>query len=113
MSTRQLGERLDISQQSAAELEQAERTGSITLKNLERIARAMNAELYYAIVPCESFEKVVEDQAALRAGDVVERVETSMSLEGQGGDNAALKERKRDLIDAYVRASPRDLWDRK
>jgi predicted DNA-binding mobile mystery protein A len=112
MSTRQLGDRLGISQQSAAALENAEQTGSITLKNLGRLANALDADLFYAFVPRTSFEQTVRDQAARVAEGVVTRVETSMALEDQSTASQEQIQRKQDLVDQYVRTTPRDLWDR-
>lgn len=111
MSTRQLGQRLGITQQSAAELEKAEVADQITLKNLRRLAKAMDAELVYGFVPQKSFEQNVRNQAARRAARVVERVETSMSLEDQATASAAQKQRMADLVEEFVRTTPRDLWD--
>jgi len=111
MSNRQLGERLGITQQSTAELENAERTGSITLKNLERIAGELDADLFYAFIPHSSFEETVRHQAERLADEVVDRVETSMSLEAQGTPVDAQRHRRIDLIDEYVRTTPRDLWN--
>lgn len=111
MSTRQLGERLGITQQSAAELEKAEVADQITLKNLRRLAKAMDADLVYGFVPRKSFEQNVRNQAERRAARVVERVETSMSLEDQPTASATQKQRKADLIEEFVRTTPRDLWD--
>jgi predicted DNA-binding mobile mystery protein A len=111
MSTRQLGDRLGISQQSAAELEKAEQSGSITLRNLDRLAKALDADLFYAFVPRNSFEQTVRDQAERVAESVTARVETSMSLEDQSTASEAQRQRKTDLVDEYVRTAPRHLWD--
>jgi len=111
MSSRQLGRRLQITQQSAAELEQSERTGSITLKNLDRVARAMDAELFYAFVPRRSFDEIVREQAERLANQVVDRVETSMSLEDQATQPDSQRQRKLDLVNEYLRSTPRELWD--
>lgn len=113
MSTRQLAQRLAITQQSAAELEKAEQSGSITLKNLRRLASALDTELVYAFVPRKTFEAMVEDQARRLARHVVSRVETSMALESQATDPEAIRQRQQDLIAEYVRTTPRDLWDNK
>lgn len=111
MSTRQLGERLGISQQSAAELEEAEMTDSITLKNLKRLAHATGTELVYAFLPPTTFEELLQDQADRRADRVIRRVERSMSLEEQATDPNAQEQRKADLVAEYIRTTPRDLWD--
>src|SRR5260370_32640249 len=74
MSTRQLGQRLGVTQQAASDLERSEQIGSITLKNLARLADAMNSQLYYAFVPTTSFETIVRKHAELLAVQVLTRV---------------------------------------
>jgi len=111
MSFRQIGQRLALTQQSVAELEHAEQTGSITLKNLRRVAEAMECRLVYAFVPNESFESLVQQQAEQVADQIVQRVEISMSLEDQGTESNAQRQRKEDLTGELVRTTPRNLWD--
>jgi predicted DNA-binding mobile mystery protein A len=113
MSARQIGERLALTQQAVAELERAEQTGSISLKNLRRVAGAMQCKLFYAFVPEESFESLVRQQAERVADQIVRRVETSMSLEDQATESGAQRQRKADLIAELVRTTPRNLWDLK
>ena len=111
MSFRQIGQRLALTQQSVAELEHGEQTGSISLKNLTRMAEAMQCRLVYAFVPNESFESLVRQQAERVAEQIVQRVETSMSLEDQGTEPSAQRQRKEDLKAELVRTTPRNLWD--
>src|SRR5262245_20404578 len=51
MPTGALGRRLNLAQQSIVQLEQNEKSESITLASLRRVATALDAELVYAIVP--------------------------------------------------------------
>jgi predicted DNA-binding mobile mystery protein A len=111
MSTRQLGARLGLSQQAAVRLESAERTGSISLKNLRRVAEAMECHLVYAFVPADSFDALVRRQAERVADRVVERVETSMALEDQATMSDTQGQRRADLVSELIRTTPRDLWD--
>jgi predicted DNA-binding mobile mystery protein A len=111
MSFRQIGQRLALTQQSVAELEHAEQTGSISLKNLTRVAEAMQCRLVYAFVPNESFESLVRHQAERVAAQIVQRVETSMSLEDQATESDSQRQRRADLIAELVRTTPRNLWD--
>ena len=83
------------------------------MKNLERLAEAMDTELYYAFVPRNSFERVLRDQAERVAEQVVQGVEQSMALEAQGTQSEAQSQRKADLAAEYARSTPRDLWDPK
>ena len=83
----------------------------ITLKNLDRVARAMDAEWFYAFVPRRSFDEIVREQAERLANQVVDRVETSMSLEDQATQPDSQRQRKLDLVNEYLRSTPRELWD--
>jgi predicted DNA-binding mobile mystery protein A len=113
MSARQIGERLALTQQAVAQLERAEQTGSISLKNLRRVSEAMHCKLVYAFVPDESFESLVRQQAEGVAAQIVQRVELSMSLEDQATDSASQHQRKADLTAELIRTTPRNLWDLK
>ncbi|MDX2027973.1 MAG: transcriptional regulator [Alphaproteobacteria bacterium] len=52
-STAQLGARLKISQSGVVALEQSEAAGTIQLKTLRKVAKALRCELVYALVPEE------------------------------------------------------------
>ena len=51
MSMRQLGKKLNVTKQGIMDIENRERDGSITLKSLREIARVMDMQLVYGLVP--------------------------------------------------------------
>lgn len=51
MSMQQLGNRLNVSKQGVMDMEKREKDGSITIKSLREIARAMDMQLVYGFVP--------------------------------------------------------------
>lgn len=51
LTTQNVADRVETSRASYAQLEQRERSGAITLKNLAKLAEAMDCELVYAIRP--------------------------------------------------------------
>src|SRR5271156_123446 len=63
MSSAQLAKRLKIKQPTVAAMEQSELKGTIQLATLRRIAEAMNCTLVYALVPNDSLETIVREQA--------------------------------------------------
>ncbi len=63
MSQKQLAQRLSISSPSLYQLEQNEIEGKISIKNLERIANAMDCELVYFLAPRDEFKKIRESRA--------------------------------------------------
>src|SRR3974390_577604 len=51
MTTKQLGQRLGVSQPRIVELEQSEVNGTVTLNTLQRAAEALGCRLVYALGP--------------------------------------------------------------
>lgn len=69
MSTRQLAKRMNVTQAAIVGIEQSEIKGSIQLDTLQRVAKAMNGKLVYAIVPDEPLAAMLESQRLTRAAD--------------------------------------------
>ena len=59
MSSKALGERLDMTAQGARKLEQAEANGTITLNTLARLAHGLDCEVHYVFVPRTSLVEQV------------------------------------------------------
>src|SRR5208282_6816206 len=83
MSSAQLAKRLKIKQPTVAAMEQSEMKGTIQLATLRRVAEAMNCTLVYALVPNDSLETIVREQARKAARRQLQAVEHSMLLEDQ------------------------------
>jgi predicted DNA-binding mobile mystery protein A len=112
MSFRQFGARLDITAQSAQEIEAREKNGTITLKNLHEVARAMNMKLVYGFVPAENtFENMLDKQALAVARKIVMRTDNTMKLEDQQVSKDRVEKAVRELADEIKREMPRYLWD--
>ena len=112
MSLRQMGNRLSITPQSMKEIEQREKDGSITLKNLREAGNAIDMQLVYGFVPKEeSLEKMIEKRAHEIAKEIVQRTSHSMMLENQENSkqriDKAIKERAEELKNDI----PGYLWD--
>lgn len=111
MTTAQLGQRIGVSQPRAVAIEQAEKTGTITLDSLERAARALDCELVYALVPRKPLEELAEERALTLAKRRLASTHHSMALEDQGvaaaDEQAQLKTLARQLLEKPGSA----LWD--
>src|SRR5712692_6496883 len=83
MTTRQLADRLGVSQPRVVQLEKSEAKGSITLDSLERAAQALGCRVVYALVPAKSLTDTIEERAALLAQEQLAAVEQTMLLEAQ------------------------------
>lgn len=112
MSFRQFGNRLAITAQSAQEIEEREKNGNISLKNLREVASALNMSLVYGFVPRDgSFEEMLEKQALIVARKIVMRTDNTMKLEDQHVSKERLEKAVRELADEIKREMPRYLWD--
>ena len=88
MSVVQLAKRLGVSRAAAYALESREAKGNITLAQLYKAAAALECEVVYTLVPRESLERMIRDQARARAEAEMRAANASMGLEaeGVGGD---------------------------
>lgn len=112
MSFRQLGMRMGITAQSAQEIEEREKNGNISLKNLREVAHALDMKLVYGFIPKEkSFEKMLEKQALTVARKIVMRTDNTMKLENQRVSKDRIEKSIRELADEIKREMPRYLWD--
>jgi predicted DNA-binding mobile mystery protein A len=111
MTTTQLAKRLKVAQPSVADMEKAEQRGAISLDTLERAARALNCKLVYTLVPDESFEEIVREQARKKAQAQLERVNHTMRLEDQAVSSKTLKAEHERLVDELMRGNLHRLWD--
>jgi predicted DNA-binding mobile mystery protein A len=111
MTTRQLADRLGVSQPRVTAIERAEQHGSLTLASLEKVADALDCTLVYAFVPRQSLEASVRRQAYQAAGEQIARVDHSMRLENQGIDPDDLKAERERLADEMLHGNLRRLWD--
>src|SRR5262245_23530717 len=100
MSTRQLADRLGVTQSTASKLEASEAAGTIQLSSLARAADALGCTVVYALVPNESLEVMIERQARAVATDELGAVDVTMALEGQrvGIDQGLLDEYAAALV---------------
>jgi predicted DNA-binding mobile mystery protein A len=83
MTTAQLARRIGVSQPRAVAIEQAERTGAITLDSLRRAARALECELVYVLVPRKPLEELTGDRALALAKRRLVHTRHTMALEDQ------------------------------
>jgi predicted DNA-binding mobile mystery protein A len=111
MTTAQLAKRLGVAQPSVVGLEQAEASKAITLKTLERAARALDCTLVYALVPRRPLESLVQERARQAARKRLHTISHSMALENQrvleDDERAQLERLAQQLIDGPGSA----LWD--
>jgi predicted DNA-binding mobile mystery protein A len=109
LSASALGRRMHLAQQSVDQLEKNERAGAITLASLRRAAEALDAELFYAIIPRKPLRETIAERAKEVARKRVAPVAHSMQLEAQGLADNELQERITELA-LELERNPRELW---
>lgn len=112
MSMQQLAVKLGVTRQNVRNMEGREAEGGITLKALHEVAKALDMELVYGLVPRDgSLDAYIERRARRLAEEIVGRTATTMRLEDQGNS----EERLRQAIEARTLAlrqeMPKMLWD--
>ena len=112
MSLRQLAARLNITPQGVRRLEQREKDGSITLKNLREAGKALHLQLVYGFVPKEeSLEKMIEQKAYEIAREIVMRTSHSMMLEDQENSKMRIEKAIKERAEEIKNEMPGYLWD--
>jgi predicted DNA-binding mobile mystery protein A len=112
MSLRQMGNRLSITPQSMKEIEQREKDGSITLKNLREAGKVLNLQLIYGFIPKEgSLEQMIEKRAYEIAKEIVMRTSHSMKLEDQENSKERIENAIKERAEEIKNEMPGYLWD--
>jgi predicted DNA-binding mobile mystery protein A len=100
---------LKVKRQTAEELEESEKSGTITLASLRRAAAALDADFVYAIVPRRNLRATIAARARALAKERIATVAHSMRLEAQGLSDKELEEQVEELARDLERR-PRQLW---
>jgi predicted DNA-binding mobile mystery protein A len=112
MSLRQMGNRLSITPQSMKEIEQREKDGSITIKNLREAGKALDLQLIYGFIPKqESLEQMIEKRAYEIAKEIVMRTSHSMKLEDQENSKERIEKAIKERAEEIKNEMPGYLWD--
>ena len=97
-----------LAQQGVDKLKKRTR-GRDTLASLRRAAEALDAELFYAIIPRKPLRETIAERAKEVARKRVAPVAHSMQLEAQGLADNELQERITELA-LELERNPRELW---
>lgn len=112
MSMRQLGNKMGITPQSVAEIEEREKNGTVTIKVLRQFGQALNLKLVYGFIPAEgSLEKMIERRALKLAIEIVNRTSASMKLEDQENKPDRLQRAVEEKAEEIRLQMPKYLWD--
>jgi len=112
MSMQQLGNKLNVTKQGIMDMEKREKDGSITIKSLREIARAMDMQLVYGFVPNDgSLEALIEKRATELASQIVTRTANTMKLEDQANSKKRIEAAIKERATAIQNEMPKILWD--
>jgi len=112
MSLLQLGKKLSITKQGVQDIENREKDGSITIKGLREVAKALDMQLVYGFVPNdESLEMMIERKAKELATKIVLRTSNTMKLEDQENTKQRIEKAIQERASAIKTEMPKTLWD--
>jgi predicted DNA-binding mobile mystery protein A len=103
MTLVQLGERMGIRPQVVHNMEKAEINYVISLKTLQKAAKALNCSVVYFLIPEKPLEEMVERQIQKKAQSIMEIINHSMKLEQQGTSSEEVQQQVLQLIDDIKR----------
>jgi len=112
MSMEQLGKKLSITKQGVMDIEKREKEGTITIKSLQEIAKAMDMKLVYGFVPNEGdLEQMIEARAIEMAKKIIERTSNTMKLEDQANSKERIEKAIKERASEIINNTPKILWD--
>ena len=111
MTTTQFSTRLGVSQSRVVAMERAEQTGSLTMKNLARAAKALDCELVYALVPRHSLQAMIDKRINQKATATIGAISHSMMFEDQEVTDATKAAQLEQLIQRMTMNARSDIWE--
>ncbi|MDT8323789.1 MAG: mobile mystery protein A [Bacteroidota bacterium] len=111
MNGRQLAARMGVTPSRISELEEAERTGAVTINSMRRAAEALNCRFVYMLLPASSLEETLEEQVEKYLREKFQRVGQSMLLEEQELEHRDEALLFRSMRDEFMHQTPKAVWE--
>lgn len=112
MSLQQLGDKMSITKQSVQNIEKREKDGSVTIKSLREVAKAMDMHLVYGFVPVDgNLDALIERKAKELATQIVMRTSNTMKLEDQENTKMRIEKAIQERAESIKNEMPKILWD--
>lgn len=112
MSARQVAQRAGITKAAVYQAERNEVSGGISLRQLEKLATALDARLVYAIVPTKgTVKEQLYRRAQIKAERIIRRAGVHMALEQQLPPEDSTQEQIQELAGEFARRPRPELWD--
>ena len=110
MSGAQFAQKLGYTRNKISILERKEASGDITINQLKELAKGLDAEVVYCVVPKKDPEQFIDDQARKKATEIIQETHQNMYLESQHISNEALEEQIGFLANEIKRVGGKSLW---
>jgi len=104
-----LAKRLGVTPASVSDLENSEKSGTITLNSLRKVAAVMGCDVVYAIVPRTTLDDILKQRADEKARSMLGRVDHSMKLEAQAVEISKAHQQVQALAQSLL-DNPKALW---
>lgn len=111
ISSKKLANLLGCSQGTITKIEKSEQERTISLSTLDKVAARLHCKVVYCLVPEESLDAILEQQAHLQARKKIRYLNHSMILEGQGLTSTQLRQQEDSLVQEFLQANPKNLWN--
>jgi predicted DNA-binding mobile mystery protein A len=110
MSAAQLGRRLNMTRQGVTDLEKREAAQTVSLASLRKAADALECDVVMALVPRDSLENAVRQQARRKALEERNRLVHTMRLERQESGVEEILDIDKSIA-SWLTARRHQLWD--
>lgn len=114
LSVRRLAERVGVGHGSIAQLEKREPQKKVTLESLEKVARAMDCKVVYAILPIEAsntLDDIIKNKAKETAALIIKDVVHTMRLEKQGTSEKQIQKEIERITRELIESNDPRIWD--
>lgn len=113
MSAIDLAGKMGIDVSTLYRLEESESKGKVNLETLNKMAKALEAEVKYVIVPKKSLDEMIKDAALAYALDDIKKVSHSMALEDQKASDDFNKKEYLESAKKLVEVLDSKIWKKR
>ena len=114
MSVSQLSKRLGVTPAGVLKYESSEKSGTITLASLKKVANQFDCDVVYFLKPREgTLSKTVEKQAFEYAKTLEKQVSHSMALEDQSISEEERKIQLKEFCEELISSNNSIIWEKK
>lgn len=110
MSGAALASRLGVTKARIPKAEKDELSGSVTLKTMQNMAEAMNCKFVYAIIPNDSVDDIIWQQAQKKAKQQIDAAAVHMALEAQSLNNDQTQFEIERIAKELMQKMPQSFW---